>query len=421
MGEFALNQPVDPVKGSGLVTFRQRWIVEHRVDEVIDRAAEGHHRLPDVDQLAGAFADDMHTQQFVILAVKNQLEHADGVADDLSARDLFVIGFANFVGDARLGQFFFVGADGGYLGNGIDAVGEKGGEAVMLDVEGVASRHASLFHGGGRQAGETNHIAYRVDIRDLGLIVLINLDAAAKIGRDIDVGQTQCRGRAFPPDGVKRFFGDDLLAALQAGLDAGAITRIAGLNAAHALAQAHRYALLPHVIDQGVNDFVIDKGQQTVGDLNQGDAHAQRGEHTGVFAADDASADHGQGPGQLVQLEQAIAGENGFAIKRDIVWFGDGCANGDDDVARGHFVFAFFVEEIEMHRVLIDEGRDAGEELDTIALQLMFVDFDLVANDMVGAQQQVVHGDMLLDLVGSSIDGALPETGQVQNRFAQGF
>ena len=59
MGEGArgwgrLNQPINPIKRRRLVTLRQRGIVEDRVDEVIHRAAEGHHRLPDVDQLARA-------------------------------------------------------------------------------------------------------------------------------------------------------------------------------------------------------------------------------------------------------------------------------------------------------------------------------------------------------------------------------
>ena len=122
--DIALDQPVHAVKGRRLVALRQRGIVENRVDEIIDRAAECHHRLTDVDQLAGAFADDVHAQQLVVLAMKDQLEHTDSIAQDLPARDLLVISFADLVGDARRRQFFFVGAASRNLGNGVYAIRE---------------------------------------------------------------------------------------------------------------------------------------------------------------------------------------------------------------------------------------------------------------------------------------------------------
>lgn len=55
-----LYQPIHAIESRRLITFSQRGIIEDRIDEIIDRAAESHHRLPDVDQLARAFADDMH-------------------------------------------------------------------------------------------------------------------------------------------------------------------------------------------------------------------------------------------------------------------------------------------------------------------------------------------------------------------------
>ena len=65
-----LNQSIHTIESRRLITLGQRRIIENRVDEIIDRAAESHHRLPDVDQFARALADDMHAQQLVILAMK---------------------------------------------------------------------------------------------------------------------------------------------------------------------------------------------------------------------------------------------------------------------------------------------------------------------------------------------------------------
>src|SRR6266849_5902792 len=51
-------EPVDAVERRHLVAFRQGWVIEHRVDEVVDGSAERQNRLADVDQLARPFADD---------------------------------------------------------------------------------------------------------------------------------------------------------------------------------------------------------------------------------------------------------------------------------------------------------------------------------------------------------------------------
>ena len=45
-----------------LVALGQRGIVEHGVDEVVERSAERHDCLSDVQQLAGAFPDNVDAQ-----------------------------------------------------------------------------------------------------------------------------------------------------------------------------------------------------------------------------------------------------------------------------------------------------------------------------------------------------------------------
>ena len=173
------------------------------------------------------------------------------------------------------------------------------------------------------------------------------------------------------------------------------------------------------MIDQRIHNLVIDEGQQSLAHFDQGHARPQRGEHAGVFAADHAAADHRQRLRQMIQLEQAIAGEDRLAIKRDAGGLGHGRAHRDHDAARRQFVLAFLAHKVEVHRVLIDDGGDAGEKLDAVALQLMPADLDLVANHVVGAQQQVVHRDVFFDHVRGAVDRALAEAGEMQHRLAQ--
>src|SRR6266436_6099813 len=56
-------EPVDAVERGHFVAFRERRVIEHRIDEVVDRAAKREHRLTDVDQLAGTLADDVDAEQ----------------------------------------------------------------------------------------------------------------------------------------------------------------------------------------------------------------------------------------------------------------------------------------------------------------------------------------------------------------------
>ena len=201
--------------------------------------------------------------------------------------------------------------------------------------------------------------------------------------------------------------------------DAAAISRITRLDAAYIFAHPKCDTLLPHVIDQRVDDLVIDKGQQAFIDFDQGHARAQRGKHTSIFTADHSAADHGQGFGQMIQLKQAIAGKNRLAIKQDVVGLGNGSPHRDHDIARRQLVFALFANKVHMNRMLIDNRSDAGEQFYAVALELMLADFDLVSNNMIGAQQQVVHGDIFFHLIRRAINRPLPKSRQMQDSFPQ--
>ena len=92
-----------------------------------------------------------------------------------------------------------------------------------------------------------------------------------------------------------------------------------------------RHAHLAHVILKRLGDFAVEKPKHLAATLDKRDLHAQRRQHAGVFGAHHAAADDDHGLGQMVELEQAVGGENGFIVKRDTIRTGRAGAGGDDD------------------------------------------------------------------------------------------
>src|SRR5947208_8484254 len=178
-GSSDISRPpesVDAVQCRGAVALRQRGVIEDVMDEEIDVAAVSQHGLPDVDQFRGALADDMDAEEFFGLAVKDQFEEAIQVADDLAARDLLIEGPSDFVRHVRSGQLFFALADRGDLGNREDAVRQDLRQCRFSDLECMAGGESSLLHGAGGETGKPDNIARRINVRHLGLVVLIDLE-----------------------------------------------------------------------------------------------------------------------------------------------------------------------------------------------------------------------------------------------------
>ena len=182
----ALHQPVDPIERGGFVTFCQGRVVEDRIHEIVDVAAERKRGLADMDQLTGTFTENRDTEQLPRVAVKQKLQQSDLVADDLAARNFLVGGLADLLGDACLGQGFFALPHDGDLRDRVDAIGQKVGNALRFFAKGMTAGDSALFH---RRRGETrkaDYIANRVDMVELCLKVLIDGDEFAIADRQTD-------------------------------------------------------------------------------------------------------------------------------------------------------------------------------------------------------------------------------------------
>ncbi len=175
---------------------------------------------------AGAFADDVHAENLARVAMEDELQAAGGVAANLAARGLAIVGHADFVGHVFVGQLLFGFADEADLGNGVDAVGIKagvGGGGVV--VEGAGGGDAALLHGDRGQRGKADHIADGEDVLDLGLEVLVDGDAAAIVGFEAGGGKVEVVDGALAADGVEQRVAGDFLLAFQVG-DHGAVGQL---------------------------------------------------------------------------------------------------------------------------------------------------------------------------------------------------
>src|SRR6267378_1688453 len=105
------RQLVRRVECRNLVTLSQRRIVEDGGEEIVQSGAKSEHSLPDMKQLGGARTDDVHAEQPSVATMKEHLEKAAVIAEDLSAGDLPVACDPDLVGYLVLRQRLLGGAD----------------------------------------------------------------------------------------------------------------------------------------------------------------------------------------------------------------------------------------------------------------------------------------------------------------------
>src|SRR6266545_1200437 len=113
--------------------------------------------------------------------MKDQFQEPGLVTNDLSAGDLAILCFANFIGNALLGQLFLIASHGGDFGNCINAIWKKFGRALRRNSKGMTCREPALFHGSGSKRRESDHISDCIDVWDVCLVMLIRPEKSALI------------------------------------------------------------------------------------------------------------------------------------------------------------------------------------------------------------------------------------------------
>jgi hypothetical protein len=139
-----------------------------------------------------------------------------------------------------------------------------------------------------------------------------------------------------------------------------------------------------------VDDLAVEELQQAVAPLDQGHAHAHRGEDRRVLDADDAGADDGEGPRQVRQAHDVVRGEDDLAVR---LHPGRGRrlgADGDHDVGRADTARARLRPDLQ--RVGIGEHGFTGEQGHVVAPELILDDLDLAGDHVAHAGQQLLAG-----------------------------
>ena len=227
-----------------------------------------------------------------------------------------------------LRQIHLGGADIGHLGDRVDADGLKFGDAGRRLAERVIGGQPALFHRGGGQRGEADHIAYGVDVIDLRLKFVVDEDPAAVVDLEAGVLDVEVFGLALAAGRVHHRFCGDLLTAGQCGHRACS----ADVDGRHLLAEAERHGQVAQVELERLDHFWIAEVQHRVALFHDGDLGAQGGEHRGVLDADHARADHHHRRREGLQVQDAVGVEHPLLVELDARRACRLGAGGDDDV-----------------------------------------------------------------------------------------
>ena len=92
------------IKRSNLVTLCKSRIVEGRRQEIVQPSSEPQYRLPDVDQFGCAGPDDVCAEETMVVSMKEHLQQAAVVAEDVAPRDLPIARRTCFVWNLTTGQ-----------------------------------------------------------------------------------------------------------------------------------------------------------------------------------------------------------------------------------------------------------------------------------------------------------------------------
>jgi hypothetical protein len=220
-------------------------------------------------------------------------------------------------------------------------------------------------------------------------------------------------------DAVERLLGDDLLTAGEEDLHPGPALVPDGLHPAHLLAEAEGDAALAQVVGERVGHFGVDECQEARALVDERHPHPQRGEDAGVLAPDHPRAHYRQGAGEVLESDDVVAGEDVLPVEGDVRVarsVGAGCHH---DHLGADVVVPVAVGVGQSQRVRAREGCLGGEDLYPVAHELVAGHVDLMADHVVGAEEQVLHRDVLLDAVRGAVEPLLPVAGEVDHRLAQ--
>jgi hypothetical protein len=194
--------------------------------------------------------------------------------------------------------------------------------------------------------------------------------------------------------------------ALELGKDAFTFVRHTDPN--DLLAKPEHGAELTQLEAEALDDFAVREIEQHRPLIEQRDPDTERGEHRRVLQPDDTGAHHHQLAGELVEFVHLIRVEYPRAVYGYALIVGRARAAGNQDPGSPDDLRSVVARDFD--RVRVEEARVTVEDGDAVAVELRLDYLDLARHDRLRAKDQIVHGDLILDRVTPSVEGALPQT-----------
>src|ERR1700719_2292516 len=133
----------------------------------------------------------MHAEKLLRIRIKNQFQAAGGVAANLAARNCPEKRDTHFVGHPFLGELLFRFANERNFWNGVNPVRIVSAIRTNRNAKGIGGSDATLLHGNGTKAREADDIADRENVWLLGAVIIVDRNAAPRIGFEAGVREIQ--------------------------------------------------------------------------------------------------------------------------------------------------------------------------------------------------------------------------------------
>ena len=320
--------------GAFLDAFGDAGVGVDEVEEVGVGDAVADHEGGGLDGGAGVGAECSHAKEAVGLGIDEDLDEALGALHGDGAWDGAVVDAGGAVGDAFLAGFGFVHADGCDFGmeehdggNVVVAEGAGGDAEEFLD--GIAA-----FQFGDVDEGDVGgEVTYGTDVGDGGASVFVTVKYVAAVGDlDAEFVEAEAGGVGSAAHCDEGFF--DLVNLLVVAVVEGVFyVAIHNVHLVEAGPFVDMDTLGGEVGLDEVGHVFIFKGQDAVGFVDEENLGAPKeGKDGGKFTADDTCAQDDDAFGVVLEVGDAVAGEDGLFVDGDVGELAGDAACGEDAV-----------------------------------------------------------------------------------------
>src|SRR5688572_10640857 len=282
--------------------------------DVLGRGGELHCEHGFGDQLAGHGPDDMHAEHIVVLAIGDQLHHPGRLLHAFRATVRREAERADLVWPARFFDLLLGLAAPGDLGRRVDDGGSRAVVHLGYMARDELGHHDALFHAFVRQHRPADDVTNGPYIRHGRAAMLVDLDEAALVERDLDVGTKQARR-----DGPAANRDDEGVDGQLLGGAARFVTNLDGVavdGSAHDFRSEANVELLPlEMAQRFLRDLLIGHRQERLERFQDDDLGTEPFPDRAELETDDTGADDAEAFRDVVERERARRVDDALAIE----------------------------------------------------------------------------------------------------------